>query len=72
MKITAIVEDPHGNAVEIVIDDTRTYVLTPPVPRADLADAAASIAEMAGYRLDCHTLELWPIDDLPQTDPVQP
>ena len=61
MRITAIVEDPHGHAVEIVIDDTRTYVLTPSVPRAELADVAASIAELAGYRLDCHTLELTPL-----------
>lgn len=61
MKITSIVEDAHGNAVEIVIDDTRTYVLTPPVPREDLADAAASIAELAGFSVDCETLELTPL-----------
>lgn len=68
MKITAIVEDAHGLVVEIVIDHDRRHRLADPVPRAKLADAAASIAAMAGYTVDFDTLELTPIhaSDAPQ------
>jgi len=60
MKITAIVEDSAGNVIEVMLDDTP-HRIDPPVPRSDLARAAAALAERNGYRWDPATMTLTPV-----------
>lgn len=64
MTITGIVEDSAGNVIEILIDDTP-HRIDPPVPRSDMAQAAAALADRNGYIWDpaTMTLELTPQPD---------
>lgn len=62
MKITAIVEDPAGLVTAVVVDDINEHAIAPPIPREDLAIVGQHVAELAGYTVDCDTLELTPID----------
>ena len=62
MKITAIVEDPAGLVTAVLVDDIIEHPIAPPIPRADLAMVGQHVAELAGYTVNCDTLELTPID----------
>lgn len=62
MKISAIVEDSAGMVTAVVVDDMTEHPIAPPIPREDLAIVGQHVAELAGYTVDCDTLELTPID----------
>lgn len=61
MTITAIIEDSKANVVSVVIDDFTTHAISKPFPRRRMADIGTHVAELAGYTVDCDTLELTPI-----------
>jgi hypothetical protein len=61
VKITAIVEDSSARVVGVVIDDRETREIDPPVPRAQLALVASSLAASHGVAVDLRTLEVTPI-----------
>lgn len=62
MNITAIIEDSRACVVAVVIDDHREHRIDEPIPRSELRNIGSHIAELAGYTVDCDTLELTPID----------
>lgn len=61
MKITAIVEDNAGLVTAVVVDDMTQYIIDPAISRQDLMIVGKSVAELAGYTVNCDTLELTPI-----------
>lgn len=62
MTITAIIEDSCAFVVAVVIDDHREHRIDEPIPRSELRDIGSHIAELAGYTVDCDTLQLTPIN----------
>jgi hypothetical protein len=46
----------------VVVDDVTQYPIDPSIPRADLGIVGQHVAELAGYTVDCDTLEVTPID----------
>lgn len=66
MKISAIIEDTSGQVLAVVLDERTEHKIDPPIPRAELAMVGQHVAELAGYTVDCDTLELTPIDATPQ------
>ena len=61
MKITAIIEDTKANVVGVVIDDATEYTMTTSFPRDQIGTIGTHVAELAGYTVDCDTLELTPL-----------
>jgi hypothetical protein len=65
MTITALVEDSAGNVIGILIDDTP-HRIDPPVPRTQLSQAAAALADRNGYIWDPATMTLTTVPPPPQ------
>jgi hypothetical protein len=61
MKITCIIEDSQANVTSVIIDDASEHIIAQPFPRSDIRTIGVHVAQLAGYTVDCDTLELIPI-----------